>query len=313
LKNDHTSDRVYTLEDLDHWPISGTSLAVLGHPVKHSLSPQMHNAAIAELAKSDKQFGNWTYYKFDIPPDRLTEALEKFHIKRFKGLNLTVPHKVLATQLVTVGEPEVEISGACNTLLYTDSGYTGYNTDLYGMTQAIETDFRIKLKDRKIILLGAGGAARAAAIACANAGVEHLTLANRTVSKLDTIVESLDRLPHKPAIKTCQLPGKLSFDCDDLLVINATSLGLNPEDPAPVDLEGLPSSTLVFDMIYKPARTALLKQAETLGMSISNGLGMLVYQGERSLQIWSRKNPSAIVMLEAVRIGMNSNQSCKSI
>ncbi len=306
MKSGLSSDTVYTIDDLDDWPVEGTSLAVLGHPVKHSLSPPMHNAAIAELATTDKQFSAWTYYKFDIPPDRLEEALAKFHKTGFRGLNLTVPHKVLATELVTIGENEVELSGACNTLLYTASGYEGYNTDLYGMTQAIETDFSIRLKDKEVILLGAGGAARAAAIACSKAGVQRLTLANRTLSKLDTIATSLNRLEQRPTVKTCQLPGELPFTCDDLLVINATSLGLRPEDPAPADLSQLPSSTLVFDMIYNPARTALLKQGEALGMPVSNGIGMLVFQGERSLRIWSRKDPSPHEMLKAVRAAMNS-------
>lgn len=266
----------------------------------------MHNAAIAELAKSDEQFSSWTYYKFDVPPERLEEALGKFYRAGFRGLNLTVPHKVLAAELVTIGEDEVKFSGACNTLLYTASGYEGYNTDLYGMTKAIETDFSIRLKDKEVILLGAGGAARAAAIACAKAGVKQLTLANRTLSKLNTIVASLNRLDRRPAVKTCQLPGELPFTCDDLLIINATSLGLRPEDPAPADLRQLPSSTLVFDMIYNPARTALLRQGEALGMPVSNGLGMLVFQGERSLKIWSGKDPSANKMLKAVRAAMNS-------
>jgi shikimate dehydrogenase len=281
-------------------------LAVVGHPVKHTLSPPMHNAAIEALAKKDARFKDWTYYKFDIEPDRLQEALPKFHARGFLGLNLTIPHKILATQYVDIGEREVELTGACNTLLKTPNGYSGYNTDLYGMTKAIETAFSIRLKDREVILLGAGGAARAAAIACAQAGVKKLTLANRTLSKLDTIVDSLEKLERPLKVKTCQLPGNLSFDSDELLVINATSLGLNPNDPAPADIGQLPLSTLVFDMIYNPAQTTLLKQAQMRGMRTTNGLGMLVFQGERSLKIWSETNPSPAIMLKAAQAGLNS-------
>ncbi|MDA0347465.1 MAG: shikimate dehydrogenase [Verrucomicrobia bacterium] len=306
FKNDLSSDSVYSIEDLNTWPSSGISLAVVGHPVKHTLSPPMHNAAIEALAESNERFKNWRYYKFDIEPTRLQEALPKFHARGFLGINLTVPHKILATQFVSIGEKEVKLTGACNTLLKTEKGYTGFNTDLYGMTQAIETQFSIHLKDREVILLGAGGAARAAAIACAQAGVKKLTLANRTLSKLDTIIESLEKLEDPPKVKTCQLPGNLPFDSDELLVINATSLGLKPNDPAPADLSQLPSSTLVFDMIYNPAQTALLKQAQAQGMRTSNGIGMLVFQGERSLKIWSNTNPSPAIMLKAVQAGLDS-------
>ena len=266
----------------------------------------MHNAALAELSKDDPNFSDWTYYKFDIQPDELKSALGKFYRKGFKGLNLTVPHKILAAQWVNVGEEEVELTEACNTLLWTENGYTGFNTDLYGMTSAIENEFNIQLKDRDVILLGAGGAARAAAVACAQVGVRSLTLANRTVSKLDTIKDVLGKLNNCPPIDTCALGEPLPSISDSMLVINATSLGLNPDDPTPADLRKLPASTLVFDMIYNPARTNLLKEAESMGMKVANGLGMLAYQGERSLKIWTDKNPSAETMFAAARAGLQS-------
>ncbi len=264
----------------------------------------MHNAALAELSQDDSLFADWTYYKFDVSPDNLKSALNQFYEKGFRGLNLTVPHKILAAQWVNIGESEVELTEACNTLLWTPDGYTGYNTDLYGMTSAIENEFEIQLKDRDVILLGAGGAARAAAIACAQANVRSLTLANRTLSKLDTIRGVINKLEDCPPISTCKLSEPLPPISDNLLVINATSLGLKPEDPTPADLRNLPASTLVFDMVYNPARTALLKEAESKGMRVTNGLGMLAYQGERSLSIWTQKNPSARTMFETARAGL---------
>ncbi len=265
----------------------------------------MHNAALEELSQSDPSFSDWTYYKFDVSPDNLNSAINQFHEKGFRGLNLTVPHKILAAQWVNIGESEVELTEACNTLLWTPDGYTGYNTDLYGMTSAIENEFEIRLQDRDVILLGAGGAARAAAIACAQAGVQSLTLANRTIAKLDSIKGVLNKLSERPTVNTCKLDQPLPNISDKLLVINATSLGLKPEDPTPAKLRNLPASTLVFDMIYNPARTALLKEAETLGMQVANGLGMLAYQGERSLSIWTQKNPSAKTMFDAARAGLS--------
>lgn len=265
----------------------------------------MHNAALEELSKSNPSFSDWTYYKFDVSPDHLESAIKQFYEKGFRGLNLTVPHKILAAQWVNIGKSEVELTEACNTLLWTPNGYTGYNTDLYGMTSAIENEFEIRLQDRDVILLGAGGAARAAAIACAQAGVQSLTLANRTIAKLDSIKGVLNKLSKRPTVDTCKLSEPLPNISDKLLIINATSLGLKPEDPTPADLRNLPTSTLVFDMIYNPARTALLKEAESLGMQVANGLGMLAYQGERSLSIWTQKKPSAKTMFDAARAGLN--------
>lgn len=306
MKNDLPSDALYTLEDLEKWPREGTSLAVLGHPVKHSLSPPMHNAALAELNRDHPEFSDWTYYKFDIQPEELKSALGKFYRKGFKGLNLTVPHKILAAQWVNIGEAEVELTEACNTLLWTENGYQGYNTDLYGLTSAIEDEFKIQLQDRDVLLLGAGGAARAAAVACGQTGVRSLTLANRTVSKLDAIRGVLEKLESCPPVDTCALDQPLPSVSERMIVINATSLGLDPDDPTPADLRKLPASTLVFDMIYNPARTKLLKEAESLGMQVANGLGMLAYQGERSLKIWTQKNPSAKTMFAAAQAGLQS-------
>ena len=294
--------------DLERWPQTGTSLAVLGHPITHSLSPPMHNAALAELALEDNSLCDWTYYKFDISPADLEQALHAFHSIGFRGLNLTVPHKILAAQWVKTGEPEVELTGACNTLLWEKDRYTGFNTDLYGLVQAVESDFSISLEGQEIILLGAGGAARAAAVACAQAGVNSLKLINRTLEKLQPIADTLRAF--KPDLELEMLPIRQPFhiSTERPLVINATSLGLKESDPAPIDLAVLPYGTRVFDMIYNPPRTRLLQQAESLGMQVSNGLGMLAYQGERSLKIWTQKNPSAKTMFEAALAGLNQSQ-----
>lgn len=267
----------------------------------------MHNAALAEMAQTDSRFSDWTYYKFDIEPNRLKEALKQFHQKGFLGLNLTVPHKILAAQWVELGEEEVELTGACNTLLRTEMGFTGYNTDLYGLTSAVESEFGIQLGDQEVILVGAGGAARAAAVACAKAGVRSITLINRTVSKLEEIANTLKSLNPSPTIYTIGLEDPLKGRTPNPLVINATSLGLRPEDPAPIDVSKLPKNCLVFDMIYNPEKTALLQQAESLGMRIANGLGMLAYQGERSLKIWSKVQPSVETMFKAAKSGLRSH------
>lgn len=134
-----TADPVLTLADLETWSYTGTALAVLGHPIRHSISPAMHNAALDELSKTDKKFATWKYFRFDIPPADLPRALELFHKKKFRGLNLTVPHKVIAFGLITTGklpgaiDPAARPIGAVNTLLATDHGWQGFNTDGHGL------------------------------------------------------------------------------------------------------------------------------------------------------------------------------------
>ena len=304
LKRNLPERDILRLGDLANWRFDGTPLAVLGHPVQHSVSPEMHNAALQELADRNPDFKDWHYFKFDIEPERLREALALFHENNFKGLNLTVPHKILAARWIEAAEPEVRLSGACNTLLWTENGYQGYNTDLYGMTRAIEESFALKLRGKQVLLIGAGGAARAAAVACLThkAGALHLT--NRTQEKLYPLVEELAGIRDDIPIKIHPLAGPFTISSHNLIVINATSLGLKESDPAPAELKGLHPATKVFDMIYNPSKTALLKQAESLGLRTANGLPMLVFQGERSFKIWTRNSPSVETMFRAAVHGL---------
>ena len=159
-----TEDRVHTLADLDDWRFDGVALAVLGHPVAHSLSPPMHNAALADLAARDPQFAHWRYFKFDVEPRDLRTALPRFHACGFRGLNLTIPHKIIAVELVARIDPAAAEAGAVNTLRRLDEGFEGFNTDGYGVSRAVTEDLGMTIAGSPVILLGAGGAARATAV-----------------------------------------------------------------------------------------------------------------------------------------------------
>ena len=304
LKRNLPESDVLRLEALANWRFEGTPLAVLGHPVKHSVSPEMHNAALRELAPRYPHLKNWRYFKFDIPPEQLKEALALFHKNNFRGINLTVPHKILAARWIEAGEPEVRLSRACNTLLWTENGYRGYNTDLYGMTRAIEDSFALKLRGKEALLIGAGGAARAAAVACLTQKVTGLHLANRTTEKLHPLVEELTTIRGDIPITIHPLSGPFPSQSPNLIVINATSLGLVESDPPPIDLKDFHPSTKIFDMIYNPSETALLAQADSLGLETANGLPMLVFQGERSFKIWTKVSPSVQTMYRAAARGL---------
>ncbi|ATC66165.1 shikimate dehydrogenase [Nibricoccus aquaticus] len=280
-------DTVLTLDRLGHWKHEGHKLAVLGHPIKHSISPAMHNAALTELAKTDTRFLDWKYFRFDVPPDDLPTALARLHDEDFTGLNLTVPHKVIAFGHVGEIDKAAQPIGAVNTLLRTPSGWRGYNTDGYGLATAIKETLGRELTDSPLILLGAGGAARGAAVECLQRTCASLWIANRTRFNLDALLIDLAPIAGKiplhgfdPQNPPADLPA-------DALVINATSAGMKPADAQPIDLTQLPKPAGVFDMIYNPPETRLLAQARTLGLPAANGLSMLIHQGARALEIWT--------------------------
>ncbi len=282
-----SADPIHTLADLANWSHQGTALAVLGHPIQHSLSPPMHNAALAELARSNSTYADWRYFRFDVPPAELPRALELLHAKKFRGLNLTVPHKVLACELVATIDAAAQPVGAVNTLRWGEPGWHGSNTDGYGLASAVRETLGRELTGAPVLLLGAGGAARGAAVECLQRGCAALWIANRTAANLDALLTALQPLAGLVPVRGFA-PEAIPEDLPaGAIVINATSAGLHAADPAPIDLPRLPRPACVFDMIYNPPRTPLLRAAEALGLPAANGLAMLVHQGAKALEIWS--------------------------
>jgi shikimate dehydrogenase len=277
-------DPVYTLADLEGWSRAGPSLAVLGHPISHSVSPPMHNAALSAEAASDGRLAEWRYFRFDVPPADLPRALALLHARPFRGVNLTVPHKVMAFDLMAEIDTQARPSGAVNTLRWTPAGWHGFNTDGYGLASAIRETLGLELSGATVLLLGAGGAARSAAVECLAQQCKSLWIANRTRDRLDGLMDLLRPLARGIPLHAL---GGSALPPAGSIVINATSVGLRAGDPAPIDLSSLPRPAAVFDMIYNPPQTALLAQAGRLGVPAANGLSMLVHQGAKSLEIWT--------------------------
>lgn len=299
------SEPIHTLADLAHWSFPGTALAVIGHPIAHSLSPVIHNAALAEMAKTDARFRDWRYFKFDIAPENLPAALQEFHRLKFRGLNLTVPHKSIVIAHLAGSDSFVGAAGAANTLSRIDAGWQGANTDGYGLATALQQQLKVELAGANIVLLGAGGAARGAAVECLRARCTSLWIGNRTQATLRTLLDELAPLAGSSKIHGFDLVSPAGLPAD-AVVINATSLGLKPADPAPVDLKQIASPRCVFDMIYRPAQTALLREAAQRGIAQANGLGMLVHQGARSLSIWTGATVPVAAMQAAADAALSS-------
>ncbi|MEC8404648.1 MAG: shikimate dehydrogenase [Verrucomicrobiota bacterium] len=291
--------RTYTLDDLENLDFPDFPLAVIGSPIEHSLSPAMHNAALDKLRIQDTNFNEWAYYRFDIPADDLLDALPRFHARNFIGLNLTVPHKVLALQSLESVSADAKYMGAVNTLLREESGYAGYNTDGYGLRRGLEIDLGQSMKDSAVLIIGSGGAARAAAVQALQDGCDQLFIGNRSPTRLAGLVQALSVLGGDDCLQTFtldQLPINLP---QTGIAINATSLGLDFADSAPIDVRQLPSNWKVYDMIYNPSSTQLIREAQSCGLMAANGLSMLVHQGAHSLRLWSKAEVDERSMLEA--------------
>ena len=289
----------YKLEDIGNLEFPGTPLAVIGHPIKHSVSPAMHNAAIAKLRPINSRFNDWAYYRFDIAPEDLAEAVPLFYKHNFLGLNLTIPHKVQAMDMLHGVSPDGERMGAVNTLVWGEHGYHGFNTDGYGLKNGLEADLGVKLRGSTVILLGSGGAARAAAVQCMLEGCKKLYVGNRSVERLEQLMAVLHAMPGGDRVEAFTL-GNLPADLPEQgLLVNATSLGLKETDPAPFDVRILTKTWAVYDMVYNPDNTRLLQEARSQGLRAANGLSMLVHQGVRSLEIWSHADVDAHSMMRA--------------
>ncbi len=296
----------YTLEDLENWGYPGVSLAVLGFPVRHSISPAMHNAAIGKMAEQDPRFADWRYFRFEVEPDDLLESLPLFHQRGFFGLNLTVPHKEIALPALSQVDPAAKEIGAVNTLRRAADGYEGFNTDGYGLSQGIREDLDRSLENSDVVILGAGGAGRAAAVQALRSDCRSLQIINRNPDRLENLLQTLRPIAQERSIPLSGIAPQdpeLSLPRNGLIV-NATSLGLNSDDPLPLPKEKLPSAPLLYDMIYNPPATELMTLAKANGGHAANGLSMLVHQGARALEIWSDHPVSAQTMARAARAAL---------
>jgi shikimate dehydrogenase len=256
-------------------------LAVLGHPVSHSRSPAMQNAALAALG-----LGDWSYQAIDAAPEAFEMTVRELAAVGYAGVNVTVPHKEAALALATEASEASQQIGAANTLVFAGKTIEAHNTDADGLLAALPDSPR----GRRALLLGAGGAARAVlwALLWEGATVE---VWNRTPERAETICEEIGGMP-------VIAPRQEEYD----LIVNTSSAGLggdNPFDHLPLERGGFNDSQTVVDMVYGERHSRLLKAAEGARAAVVDGLEILVQQGARSLEIWTGRTPDLDVMREA--------------
>jgi shikimate dehydrogenase len=264
--------------------------AVFGSPIKHSASPAMHNAAFAARGL------NWCYIACEVDPKNLRTAIAGAQAMGFAGINLTVPHKLLAMDMVDTLDASAKKWGAVNTILFNERGSTGFNTDADAIITSLREDLTLKLGGAKVLLLGAGGAGRTTALKLASERVGELFLVNRTQSKAEKLADEIKKQFPSVKVATAYPKGKVD------LALNATSLGLKPEDGLPLDGKQfmLKQTRAVYDMIYRPAETPLLAAARAAGCKTANGLGMLLHQGAKAFEIWTGRTAPLEVMRRAL-------------
>lgn len=286
--------------------IQGTTqlLGVIGYPVKHSLSPVMHNAAIAHLGL------DYVYLPFPIKPENLETAIAGFAAIDLVGFSITIPHKQAIIPLLSEITPTAQAIGAVNTVWRTDTGWKGTNTDVAGFIaplQALNRDW----SQATATILGNGGAARAVVAGCLELEFAKIHLVGRNWQKLEAFQRSWNTVAPTPSLEIHLWENLEQLLPETTLLVNTTPVGMHPQvDNSPVDralMEKLPPTAIAYDLIYTPKPTLFLKQAASVGITTFDGLEMLFQQGAEALQLWLGQPVPVDIMRQSLLRVLNSN------
>jgi len=280
----------------EHMMSQTTVVGVMGYPIGHSLSPIMHNAAYAAMGLP------WVYVPFAAPPAALATALAGLGALGVRGVNVTIPHKQAVIPFMAELTPAAAAVGSVNTVAITPAGLCGHSTDGHGFLRGL-TERGFPVQGARAVVLGAGGAARAAVGALAGAGVAALTIVARTPARaadLPALAQRLAPAHIETALASWDDVGVRDLLAQAHLLVNATSIGMTPQhsDEAPVPADWLHPALWVYDLVYTPRRTALLRAAAARGCPVIDGVAMLVYQGAEAIAFWSGR-PAPVTIMEA--------------
>ena len=283
-----------TLASLRTTEFAPGQLGVLGDPIAHSLSPVMHNAAIATLLPTNPRLAGVRYHRLHITAEELPAALALLHTKGFAGVNLTVPHKIQVLLIAESLSPEARRAESVNTLVRTATGWAGHTTDGQGFLEALRERSSRTTKGRPVILLGSGGAARAVAAACLADGCASLHLHNRDAAKANALASALaDDRVHAAGLAEIKAS-------PDAVIVNCTTLGLKPTDPSPFPAALLAPGQFIFDTTYGSEASRLLKDAHERGITCCDGRSMLRWQGALAFRLWNGMLPPEAPMRAAL-------------
>ncbi|MDP1809560.1 MAG: shikimate dehydrogenase [Actinomycetota bacterium] len=267
---------------------------IIGYPIEHTLSPSFQNAAFERAGL------NWVYLPFKVEPDRLEISFAGLAAAGCRGLNVTMPHKQAVFTLVDEAAESAAVVKAVNTVEFKGGRSIGHNTDGLGFVRSLKSDAAFDPVGKKVLVIGAGGAAQSIALALAKAGAGEMKILNRTRKKAETIV-GLVRSYYAGSIASIADMD----DSDDIrscdLVVNATSVGMATNPGLPLGLDLLRPGQVVYDIIYWPAETEFLRLAKAGGARTVNGAGMLLYQGAAAFTIWTGLPAPIEEMAQALR------------
>ena len=268
-------------------------VGLIGHPVEHSFSPPMHNAAFEKLGM------DYAYVAFDVSPDDLKSAIDGAKSLNVKGFNVTIPHKIEVIKCLDEIDEVAALIGAVNTIDFKDM--KGYNTDGIGAVRAIEEVTSIKGKN--VVIAGAGGASRAISFYIAKYGADKLTILNRNVVKAQKLADDVLDSGLISNVEADSISEISSFLSEADILINTTPIGMHPNvDDEPVaSASDMHEDLVVFDAVYNPNETVLLKEAIKAGAKPVYGIKMLLYQGAESFRIWTGNEAPVDVMEDALR------------
>jgi len=269
---------------------------LIGHPVKHSLSALMHNAAFSALGIAAE------YRLFDVPAHGVEDLLKKITMAESEifGLNVTIPHKVLVHNYLKDSlSKEAKMIGAVNTVCVIEEGaekkLKGYNTDGEGFLRALKEDLKFEAQDKMVFVLGAGGAARAVIMALGELP-EKIFFTDLDRQKAILLEKDYQKYYSARHIQRIEIEDKSDCILISDIFINATDTGMQPEDALPIEERCLHKNMYIFDLIYNPKETKLIKLAREKGLPCINGLSMLLYQGAASFRLWTGKEPPIELM-----------------
>ncbi len=270
-------------------------VGVFGNPISENPTIVMQEAAFNAAGL------HWRYLNFEVHSEHLGDAIKGVRAMNMKGINLTIPHKVEVLQYLDEVAPDAALMGAVNTVRREGNKLIGENTDGKGFLKALK-NAQVDPKGKNVVILGAGGAARAIGVELALAGVNHLTIVNRTVERGKELSELLNQKTQTTATfvqwdTTYDVPSKID------ILVNATSIGLSPDiDTRPeINYKSLTKDMWVCDVIPNPPHSSFLKKAETHGAKTLDGLGMLVYQGAIGFTMWTGIEAPVEVMHRALK------------
>jgi shikimate dehydrogenase len=265
---------------------------VFGDPIKHSKSPIMHNRAFQELGL------NAAYAAFHVWPGQLKAAIEGIRALGFRGVNVTIPHKVEVMDYLDEIDEHAQVIGAVNTIVNDNGRLKGYNTDGIGYVRSLKEEADFSVSGKRVLMLGAGGAARGVAYALAKEGASTMWIANRTLDKAEQLAGALSGFADTHGIGYEQISD--IRDQVDLIVHN-TSVGMHPNvDDVIIDTSWFHEGLTVSDLVYNPLETQLLREAKARGARAHDGLGMFIYQGVYAFEYWTGLPAPVAAMRETV-------------